>query len=595
MTNGSSEKLAADAIVERLYDIALDPSSLAEFIDTWCDAGLDTQAARDVIESFDKFDDEYRAHLKRADAFLKHGIDTEDPPDLSGALVPFENLAAFIVDKNMHVLAANDGAKHAFAIVEGVSIEQALIPSDAQAALKSTLKKTLASPTPAQHLLKVEDTTSASPAVFQIKQMPSPFDKDATLALVVTTNYHWNASLGETLEEVFQLTPAEQGVVRALVEGQSAKTIAVDRGTSEGTVRSQIKSILAKMNARTQSEVIRLILSLRDVSSGDRIASPEKPSRGQAASTWWQQEVWKPFQTIMLPDGRRMEYHTMGPPNGAPVLYSHIGYCLARWHEPMLRLLFRLDLRIICPIRPGYGLSDNLDPNADLLETIRADTLFLLDHLGVARFPYLTQGNDLIYAADLTRRHPEKVSEIIGICARAPLNGDLHYAGMGPWHRFFTSTARHAPHLLHFTIKAAMSLSRRVGVKTMYFKTQKGSPADMALNQDEALVDVLVANCELLMGKERDGAQAYVMEMLVSESEWADVLHATRGTKTWFVNGVEDPAVDVATIAEYREAFPWIDIEVVQNAGQMLLFQHFEMLLPRVAKAAHDAQNKRFD
>ncbi|WP_186766389.1 LuxR C-terminal-related transcriptional regulator [Phaeobacter marinintestinus] len=54
--------------------------------------------------------------------------------------------------------------------------------------------------------------------------------------------------------------------MRTLVEGADAKAIAAERGTSEGTVRGQIKSILGKMHARTQSEVIRFALSLRDVS-----------------------------------------------------------------------------------------------------------------------------------------------------------------------------------------------------------------------------------------------------------------------------------------------------------------------------------------
>ena len=276
----------------------------------------------------------------------------------------------------------------------------------------------------------------------------------------------------------------------------------------------------------------------------------------------------------------------MGPVNGAPVVYSHIGYCLARWHEPMIRLLFKLNLRIICPIRAGYGHSDNLDPKADVLEATRNDTLFLLTHLGIKRLPYLTQGNDLILAADFTANHPDMISEIIGVCGRPPLEGDHHYAGMGKWHRFFMSTARHAPHLLHFTAKAAMSLCRRIGVKTMYFQTQKGSPADMAIAHDEHLTAVLIANCELLVGKETDGAQAYAMEMLASESSWADTLRATKNTKTWFMNGAEDPAMDIATIAEYRDAFPWIDIEVVPNTGQMLLYQHYEILLPKVAAAA---------
>jgi hypothetical protein len=250
------------------------------------------------------------------------------------------------------------------------------------------------------------------------------------------------------------------------------------------------------------------------------------------------------------------------------------------WDEP-----------IICLIRPGFSKSDNLDPKADVLETTRQDTLFLLTHLGIKRLPYLTQGNDLIFAADFTKHHPGMISEIIGICVRAPLEGDAHYAGLGKWQRFFTSTARHAPHLLHFSIKAVMSLSRRVGVKTMYFKTQTSSPADMALDQDKALTEVLVSNHELFMHRENDGAQVFVMEMIACESPWADLLRATRETKTWFVNGVEDPAMDAALVGQYREAYPWIEIEVIENAGQMLLFQHFDMLLPRVAAAAATASS----
>ena len=112
----------------------------------------------------------------------------------------------------------------------------------------------------------------------------------------------------------------------------------------------------------------------------------------------------------------------------------------------------------------------------------------------------------------------------------------------------------------------------------------------MALDHDEPLKAVLISNCELLVGKETDGAQAYAMEMLVCEGPWADLLMAAQGTKTWFMNAAEDPAMDIATIAEYRETYPWIDIEVVPNTGQMLLFQHYEALLPRVAAAAIAAQ-----
>lgn len=591
MTIKPSGKFTPDSIVDILYDIALDPSTLDGFIDTWTEAGLDSREARQLIEDFDRFDDAYKKHLHRADTFLKRGIATEDSPDITAALAPFENLAAFIVDSSLRVVVANDAAQYAFGIQNSTPLAQAQIALDSQEPLIQTLRKTLSAPKPTQHLLKVFDVAAASPAVFQIRQLATRGQDEQTLALVVTTNYQWSANLGKTLEEVFKLTFAEQCIVRALVEGRSTKEISANRGTSEGTVRGQIKTVLAKMNARNQSEVIRLVLLLRDVSLGETIPNTvTQPNPQVASSTWWQNEIWKPFQAITLPDGRNMQYHIMGPPTGSPVLYSHIGYCLVRWHEPMLRILFELNIRVICPIRAGYGLSDNLDPKADVVETTRKDTHFLLQHLGIKRLPYLTQGNDLINAAYFTVNHSEMISEIIGICARPPLEGDQQYAGMGKWHRFFISTARHAPHLLHFTSKAALSLCRRIGIKTVYFQTQKGSPADLAIQHDEPLTAVLIANCELLVSKETDGAQAYAMEMIACEGQWADILRATQNTKTWFMNAEEDPAMDMATIAEYREKYPWIDIEVVPNTGQMLLFQHFDKLLPKVAAAAITAQ-----
>ncbi len=62
-----------------------------------------------------------------------------------------------------------------------------------------------------------------------------------------------------------------------------------------------------------------------------------------------------------------------------------------------------------------------------------------------------------------------------------------------------------------------------------------------------------------------------------------------RDKKIWFVNGAQDPSMDVATIAEYREAYPWIEIEVIAEAGQLLLYQHFDRVIPLAADAAKRA------
>lgn len=578
-----------DTIVDQLYDIALDPNSLHLFIDAWNGAGLDAQAARKAIETIDDFDAAYHAHLKRAQTFLDRGDGDDAGPDLAALLAPFEDLAAFIVDRNSQVVASNMGAQHALSMADGIELADIDLAPDMKVALDGVLSQIFSGGDQPDRLLHVPGKKGA--ALFQIRPLANIATTRPQYALVVTTLYHWQAALGQTLEEVFKLTSAEQGVVKSLVEGMDAKSISAERGTSEGTVRGQIKSILSKMNARSQSEVIRLVLSLRDVSQGTPgTAVPQNEPAQSLSYDWTHDEVWKPFKSIVLPDGRKMDYHDMGPKNGAPILFTHMGYCAVRWHGPMIKLAFQYGLRVIVPIRAGYGHSENIHPRADVLASTREDTSALLDYLEIEKLPYVSQGNDLIFSVDYASRFSQRITELIGICARPPLLGDKHYAGMSKWHRFFLSTAKHAPHLLNFTTRAAVAMAKRMGPIEFFRQANQSSPADLALLQDPELLPVLVANGALVVSKTTNMSRAYVMETLACEIDWTNLVVAAGNTPTWFVNGGEDPAMDIATISEYREAFPWIDIEVIPNAGQMLIYQHFDKVIPRLAAAAKRAQ-----
>jgi hypothetical protein len=44
--------------------------------------------------------------------------------------------------------------------------------------------------------------------------------------------------------------------------------------------------------------------------------------------------------------------------------------------------------------------------------------------------------------------------------------------------------------------------------------------------------------------------------------------------------------MDISTVAAYRETYPWIEIETIQEAGQLMIYQHFERIIPLLAKAA---------
>lgn len=584
-------QLDPDKIVDQLYDIALDTETLLNFMDAWNEAGLDVKDVRRTIEQIDQFDLTYEAHLNRAETILRRDQKNQTGPDFSAMLSRFHGLAAFVLTASCNLAAANDGARHALSAEEGMHISQFDLPPEAVDALQVGIAQTINDTGTSDKLLKLALQGGAGISVFQLHRLAQAPGVVGPHVLVVTTLFHWREGLGLTLEEIFSLTPAEQGIVRALVEGRNVKAIAEARGTGEATVRGQIKTVLGKMNARSQSEVIRLVLSLRDFTSPE-IPSDGPPERTEQplTKTWLQSEVWKPFKTLTLPDGRRMDYHEMGPANGAPILYTHMGYCMARWAEPMVKLCFQLGLRVIVPIRAGYGYSDNIDPKADVLVSTRADTLYLLEHLGIDALPYVTQGGDLVFGIDFAAHHPASVTEVIGICARPSLPGDRHYSAMGKWHRFFLSTGQHAPHLLRFAIKAAVAMCRRIGVKEMFIHLNKSSKADMSLLNDESVHDVMIYNAELTASKECDISQAYTMEVIAAEKPWDDLMEKAKEVPTWFINGGDDPSTDLATIAEYGELYPWIDIEIIPDGGQMMIFKHYGRILPRLADAAKRAQ-----
>lgn len=65
----------------------------------------------------------------------------------------------------------------------------------------------------------------------------------------------------DALQQLYRLTPAEARMAAALVRGLSIEESAEQFGVSIHTVRTQVKSILAKTETRRQSELVRLLMS----------------------------------------------------------------------------------------------------------------------------------------------------------------------------------------------------------------------------------------------------------------------------------------------------------------------------------------------
>lgn len=579
--NRVGAKVDRDQIVDRIYEIALEPTSLDDFIDFWHDYDLGSHFFEP--EQTGNSDDSYKAHLERAQAILQRGEIASR--DLSDQLLPYENLAAFIVGSSLCIEAANPGAKASFRINAGDALDQIHLPHELRAALSQATRDVLRPTGSAEKLLKADQDSKGGALLFRVVRLATFYEDDPAV-LVVSTQFFWRERTGALLGGVFHLTKAEQSVVRLLVEGHDTKSIAVSRGTSEGTARGQIKSIISKMNVRSQTDIVRLVMSLGEFPKGSAGQETVEVTAPSLSNNWIEAEVWKPFKSVTVSDGRTLTYHDMGPSTGNPVLYSHTGSCLARWSASMIQLAYERNLRVICPIRAGYGHSDSLEASADPIAEASKDTLCLLKSLGIQRLPYVVHGTDLPIAAHLVAHHPELISEMIGLGTFPPLPGNHGTACPGRWQRFFVTTARNAPHLVFFASKAVMAMAKRIGPDAMLRQLCKEQPSDLALLENEEMRQILAANISLMAGKSTNAAGAFAMEYIEFQKDWSDQMMALRQIPMQVFLAEEDPTLDLSLLPDLKAVYPWIVFEIFENAGLSMLFQKSGKLVPIIAEAA---------
>jgi len=199
------------------------------------------------------------------------------------------------------------------------------------------------------------------------------------------------------------------------------------------------------------------------------------------------------------------------------------------------------------------------------------------------------QGSDFPFAVDLISKYPDQVSELISIGGRPCLPGGLNVDGEGRWQGFFVSMAQKAPHMVQFASRALMAMSRRIGPEAMLRQLCRDSPSDLALLENEEMKQILVANINLMAAKSTNAAGAFAREYIAFQEDWSDRVLATSNIPVQIFIAEEDPTVDLDSIPRLRRAYPWIEIEVLKNAGLALVYQKPEMLIPLMAQAAKNA------
>lgn len=572
-------------IVERIYKVALDPAALEDFISFW--DGLHEGPSHPVRQTRAVGSDPtFVRHVERAEEFLR--ISQVEATSLDEKLENYRALSAFCVDDQLVVRVANASATSVFQVTVGTGLSKAALPEDLKGGLERSVFDVLHRGH-SERLLRADLPQRMGSLVLKVSGIRDPASGQ-DYALVVANKHLWNDRTGSLLGDLYGLTKSEIDVVRKLLDGLETKEISEARETSEGTVRLQVKSILEKLNVRSKTAAVRLVMALAtfpDLAA----AKPDENSVASPALTndWLEHEVWKPLASVRLRDGRKLTYLDMGPYDGRPIVMSHMGSCMVRWSKPMLRLAYAEKLRVICPVRAGYGHSDPNPTAPDPINGASKDTAELLAYLGIVRVPYAAQGTDFAFAADLASTHPKLVSEIVGIGARPCMPGGGEMEAPGRWQRFFVSAAQRAPHLVRFASRGVMAMSRQLGPEAMLRQLCKDSPADVALLEDPETLAVLTSNLSLMSGKLTDAAGAFAEEFIALQRDTSAQVATLSDIRISVFLATEDHTFDFRALPILRATYPWISFERMEGAGLALMYQRYEDLIPKLASAARRA------
>ncbi len=567
------DETLADEVIDRLYEVAVDPTRYEALLDRWeamigpqrlsANEADEPSATRIGLKQFE-------GHVQRAEQVLDRVFsEPGHVGSVEAALGQIDRVAAFAADRSLTVIGANMAAASALGITKGAAVSGIALEEGEAELLAAQINRLFGgNAAAAPMVVRARGSRSDRIVVFHLRLIRP--DAGTPYVLAITSEMGWPTGFDEVLRRAFDLTRAETEVVRAMAEGQSLADIATDRGRSLDTIRAQLKSIMSKTETRTQAELVRLTLSTMEMTHFSDVAIANVPQN----STGFDTLVPRPFQRITTADGRRLDYLILGDPHGLPIFFFPLDYGLVRWPASAEAEAARRGIRIVVPIRPGYGNSTSLPKGTPYMAQLVDDMIALMDHLGIRRMPFVTMGGDSLIAMALHAAYPERINALIACAGVLPMTRRVQYERMDKWHRFILAGARYTPHLLPFMVKAGFALARRLGKRGFVHAVYGDSKADVATFEIPEVFEAMVCGSEVSLSETHSAHDAFSREVIHHETtDWTAEVAALKGSiPVHFLNGLQDPQVPPGTLAEFREDYPWIDFRVYPDAGQLLFF-----------------------
>lgn len=256
----------------------------------------------------------------------------------------------------------------------------------------------------------------------------------------------WSNVHDQMLRQMFGLTEAEARLAAELLGGAALKDIALASGRSVDTLRTQLKAIRRKTYTANQQQLVRIMTGLEALLR-------DRPEMARARATY--------HGSMRLQDGRKLAYRSFGPEDGKPCLFIHNMLSGPAMLLPLVPYLEDRGLRLICPLRPGFGESDvdevcRADPS-QAPSRFAQDATELLDHLGLTRVVCVGYMSGAVHAFRLAQLHPGRICGVFTVSGAVPMRELSQIMAMNTRQKIVAMTARFAPGMLPPIVRAGIA------------------------------------------------------------------------------------------------------------------------------------------
>ena len=511
------------------------------------------------------YSDELERHFLRAFSILEKLGRTDDDSLSIEALIEVNSQPSMLVRPDGEIAAVNKAAREMLGVAEKDSITVLALDVDGVANLRASLASMATQPS--SRLLaiaRVSLSPSSPDLVLALSRAQRP-EGAAPMGLLTVADLTWTMRVGEVLARSFGLTETEFDIVRALVSGESVRQIAEVRSRAIDTVRTQAKSVLRKVNVRSQGELLRLTAALVQIDlRGGEARPPDLLNEGA-----------EPI-ILLRPGGRRLRYALIGPEDGRPVLFLHgmldghgiTGYCRDE--------LFARGIRLVAPVRPHFGASDPDGGAKGAPERFARDVEALVDQLGVGRFSVIGHMAGSIYAFACANHLADRVTGIVNVSGGVPIVSHAQFAMMTPRQRIVAYTARYTPTLLPLILRAGIALLDNGGDHAFMKALYENAPVDHQVARRPDVFPILSRGYRFTVAQ---GHGAFEIDSRQVTSDWSRYVEGCSHPFT-LVHGHHDPVVRISTVRDFARRYqPRAKLVEVEDQGQLLFYARPDIVL----------------